>query len=75
VRVAVRDRGVGIPLREQRRIFEKFYRGEQLSKTVKGVGLGLSLVQRTVEAHRGRVQVDSREGEGSTFSIYLEAAS
>jgi two-component system phosphate regulon sensor histidine kinase PhoR len=76
VRVHVRDRGVGIPAREQRHIFEKFYRGDgELGKQVKGVGLGLSLVQHIVTAHRGDVRVSSREGEGSTFSIYLVCTS
>jgi signal transduction histidine kinase len=71
----VRDRGIGIASREQHQIFEKFYRGGALAKDVKGVGLGLSLVQQIVEAHRGKVLVESNEGEGSTFSIFLRAAS
>ena len=75
VRVRVRDHGVGIPLHEQRQIFEKFYRGGQLAKHVKGAGLGLSLVQHIVAAHQGEVRVDSQEGEGSTFSIHLRGVS
>ena len=75
IRVRVRDRGVGIPAGELRQIFEKFYRGERLANRVKGVGLGLNLVQHIVAAHRGEVQVESREGEGSTFSILLRGAS
>ena len=75
VRVHVRDRGVGIPEREQSQIFEKFYRGDgELSKQVKGAGLGLSLVSHIVTSHQGKVHVESREGEGSTFSIYLSGA-
>lgn len=73
--VRIRDRGVGIAAREQHQIFEKFYRGGQLAKHVKGVGLGLNLVQHIVAAHHGEVRVESREGEGSTFSIYLGSAS
>jgi signal transduction histidine kinase len=57
VSVRVRDRGVGIPEREQHQIFEKFYRGGALAKHVKGAGLGLSLVQHIVTAHHGEVQV------------------
>ena len=75
VRIRVRDRGVGIAARQQPQVFEKFYRVDgELSKTVKGVGLGLSLVRHIVEAHHGTVSVESREGEGSTFSIELVSA-
>ena len=71
----VRDRGVGISVREQSQIFEKFYRGGgELSKRVKGAGLGLSLVRHIVDSHHGAVHVESREGEGSTFSIHLLGA-
>ena len=76
VLIRVRDRGVGIPPNEQERVFEKFYRGQgSLTQQVKGVGLGLSLVKHIVDAHRGHVGVESREGEGSTFSIHLAGAS
>jgi signal transduction histidine kinase len=75
ITVRVRDRGVGIPRREQRRIFEKFYRGGTLAEQVKGAGLGLSLVQHIVAAHHGEVRVESREGEGTIFSIELRAMS
>jgi signal transduction histidine kinase len=75
VQVQVRDRGVGIPIGEQSQIFEKFYRGRgELSKQVKGAGLGLSLVQRIMASHHGEVRVESREGEGSTFFIHLSGA-
>ena len=75
VRIRVRDRGVGIPRAEQRQIFEKFYRGEgEMSKNVKGAGLGLSLVRHIVESHGGTISVESREGEGATFSIRLARA-
>jgi signal transduction histidine kinase len=75
VRVCVRDRGVGIPAGELRQIFERFYRGGKSATRVKGVGLGLNLVQHIVSAHRGEVRVESREGEGSTFSILLRGVS
>jgi signal transduction histidine kinase len=75
VRIRVRDRGVGIPARLQGHIFEKFYRvsGEP-TKTVKGVGLGLSLVRHIVESHNGTISVESSEGAGSTFAIELMGA-
>jgi signal transduction histidine kinase len=75
VRIRVRDEGVGIAARHQPHIFEKFYRVDgDLAQTVKGVGLGLSLVQHIVHAHHGTVSVESREGAGSTFSIELMGA-
>jgi signal transduction histidine kinase len=74
VRLAVADRGIGIPPDERDRIFEKFARVETgLVHTVKGAGLGLSLVQMLVRAHHGRVEVASMPGEGSTFTIVLPA--
>ncbi len=70
--ISVQDQGVGIPEREQDKIFDMFYRVERgLVHSVKGSGLGLSLVKHIVEAHGGRIQVTSRPGEGSRFSIVL----
>ncbi len=70
--ISVEDQGVGIPPGEQDKIFEEFYRVERgLVHTVKGSGLGLSLVKHIVEAHGGRVRVESRPGEGSRFLIHL----
>jgi signal transduction histidine kinase len=70
--VAVRDRGIGIPPAEQKKIFEKFYRvGSGLVHDVKGSGLGLAIVQHVVNAHGGRVEVESAPGRGSTFTITL----
>ena len=72
VLVAVRDRGIGIPKSEQKRIFEKFYRVEtSVVHTTKGSGLGLALVQHITEAHGGHVEVTSAPGEGSTFTLSL----
>jgi signal transduction histidine kinase len=75
VRVAIRDRGIGIAPSDQKKIFEKFYRvGSGLVHDVKGSGLGLSIVQHVVRAHGGRVEVASVPGEGSTFTIVLPLA-
>jgi two-component system phosphate regulon sensor histidine kinase PhoR len=70
--IQVSDRGIGIAEDEQSRIFEKFYRAPiPENREISGTGLGLSLVAHVAEAHGGRVQVKSRPGEGSTFSILL----
>jgi two-component system, OmpR family, phosphate regulon sensor histidine kinase PhoR len=66
VRFAVRDTGVGIPAEEVSRIFERFYRVDK-SRTGRGTGLGLSIVKHIVEAHKGKIWAESREGQGSTF--------
>lgn len=70
--ISVKDRGFGIPKDEQQKIFDRFHRvSTGLLHDVKGSGLGLAIVRHIVEAHRGRVTVESRPGEGSTFSIHL----
>jgi signal transduction histidine kinase len=72
IRLQVADHGMGIPIREQSRIFEKFYRvGDPLVHNTKGSGLGLSLVRHIVQAHGGEVSVESTPGKGSTFTIAL----
>ncbi len=73
--VNIRDTGVGIPIEEQGRIFEAFYRVENpLSLEAGGVGMGLAIVKRLVEAHGGRIWVESRPNAGSTFSFVIPAA-
>ena len=70
--VAVQDFGVGIESEEIGRVFERFYRGgDELTRTVKGSGLGLTLVKQIVEVHHGSVHVESEPGRGSAFSIRL----
>jgi len=72
VKLEVVDHGIGIPVQEQQKIFEKFYRvGDPLVHNTKGSGLGLSLVRHIVNAHGGDVQVDSAPGQGSRFIIAL----
>jgi signal transduction histidine kinase len=71
----VRDWGSGIPASEINHIFEKFYRGRQATQaSIKGTGIGLAMVRHIVEAHGGRISVESQPGEGSTFSIHLPVA-
>jgi signal transduction histidine kinase len=72
VNLEVRDRGIGIPANEHEKIFEKFYRcGDPLVHTVKGSGLGLSLVRHIARAHGGDVLVESAPDKGSKFTIAL----
>jgi signal transduction histidine kinase len=72
VNLEVVDHGIGIPLKEQLKIFEKFYRvGDPLVHNTKGSGLGLSLVRHIVQAHGGVVAVESAPGRGSKFIITL----
>jgi signal transduction histidine kinase len=72
VNLEVVDHGIGIPHKEQLKIFEKFYRvGDPLVHNTKGSGLGLSLVRHIVQAHGGVVAVESAPGRGSKFIITL----
>jgi two-component system phosphate regulon sensor histidine kinase PhoR len=74
VRLAVSDRGPGIPRRERHRIFERFYRlDDRLSRRQEGSGLGLAIVRHVAQAHGGRVTVRDREGGGAEFAILLPA--
>jgi signal transduction histidine kinase len=69
--VWVRDEGPGIPAEEQARIFQRFHRA---STGTQGMGLGLYLCQRLVEAHGGRLWVESVPGQGTTFRFTLPIA-
>jgi two-component system sensor histidine kinase SenX3 len=72
VRLSVQDHGIGIPARDLDRIFERFYRVDHgRSRDTGGTGLGLSIVRHVANNHQGWVDVESREGEGSTFSLVL----
>lgn len=72
VEVSVEDQGAGISESDQKKVFDRFYRCENATHTVKGTGLGLHLVKVTIEKHHhGQVFVHSKEGEGSTFGFRL----
>jgi two-component system phosphate regulon sensor histidine kinase PhoR len=74
--IRVRDRGTGIPAAEQKEIFKKFVRGSASKAfSAKGAGIGLAMIKHIVDAHKGTVHVESRPGEGSTFTILLPAES
>jgi signal transduction histidine kinase len=74
VRIAVEDHGPGVDPEELPHIFDPFYRGEGVRNSqIPGVGLGLSLVKRIVEAHHGTVEAVNAGGSGAIFSIYLPA--
>lgn len=72
VRIAVSDTGIGIPAAELDRLFGRFFRASTATRhAVAGVGLGLTITRAIAEAHDGSVEVTSREGEGSTFTLVL----
>jgi two-component system, OmpR family, phosphate regulon sensor histidine kinase PhoR len=73
--VTVADTGIGIPVAEKERIFERFYRVDAArSREVGGTGLGLSIAKHIVEAHGGRIWVDSSVGQGSQFHFSIPLA-
>lgn len=68
--ISVRDTGIGIPKNEQDRVFERFYRiDKSRSKELGGTGLGLSIVKHAAKFHDAAINLSSKEGEGSTFTI------
>ncbi len=75
VLITVGDNGPGIAARDQKKIFEKFYRAKDpLDRTIEGSGLGLPMVKHIVNAHRGKVSVASQLGAGTTFTVALPVA-
>jgi len=72
VEIVVEDNGPGIPGSDQKRIFDKFYRGKDpLDRTIEGSGLGLSMVKHILKAHGGKVSVRSELGKGAAFTVLL----
>jgi signal transduction histidine kinase len=72
--VRVIDRGIGIPAADRPHIFERFHRARNVGRVV-GTGIGLAGAARIVEQHGGRIEVESQEGQGSTFSVWLPLGS
>ncbi|MFZ3080396.1 MAG: ATP-binding protein [Bellilinea sp.] len=71
VRIEVSDTGPGIPEKYQAKIFDRFFRIQGSQQTTRGTGLGLFICKQIIQAHNGKIDLVSRVGEGSTFSIYL----
>jgi signal transduction histidine kinase len=69
---AVKDNGMGLTRRQMRKIFDKFYQVDQtLARKAEGCGLGLSIVKFIVDAHKGKIDVESKPGKGSTFTVSI----
>ena len=70
--VEVKDNGPGIPEKDMGKIFNKFYRGENVKNTTKGTGIGLYVARTLIEAMGGIIEVESKNGNGSCFSVALK---
>ncbi len=75
IAIHVTNDGPGIPVAEQESIFEKFYRGREASERIPGTGMGLTITREIIQAHGGRVWVESAPGAGVRFSLTLPTAS
>lgn len=76
VGVAIRDTGMGVPEEEIPHLFERFYRSRRVGQsTIPGAGVGLAVAKKIVTMHGGDIVVKSRDGEGSTFTVWLPATS
>ncbi|WP_236724516.1 sensor histidine kinase, partial [Mycobacterium avium] len=75
IEIAVTDRGIGIALEDQERVFERFFRGDKArSRATGGSGLGLAIVKHVAANHNGTIGVWSKPGTGSTFTLSIPAA-
>jgi len=75
IAIEVEDNGVGVREKDRKRIFERFYRADDLlSRKTEGTGLGLAIAKRLVEAHGGRIDVEARPGSGSVFRVQLPSS-
>jgi two-component system phosphate regulon sensor histidine kinase PhoR len=73
--LAVSDNGIGIPVAEQRRLFDRFFRASTAQdRAIEGTGLGLTIVHAIVRAHGGTIEVTSDEGKGTTFRVRVPVA-
>ncbi|MEO8594409.1 MAG: CHASE2 domain-containing protein [Candidatus Solibacter sp.] len=74
IQIAVQDQGIGMDQKEVKQIFQKFYRTKRAEESGEvGTGIGLSIVQQIVEQHGGRIEVTSRPGAGSCFTVVMAA--
>jgi signal transduction histidine kinase len=71
VAIRVSDTGLGIPKEALPKVFERFYRVKRPGKEIKGTGLGLAIVNKIVNAHGGRIDVESEPNKGTTFTVLL----
>jgi signal transduction histidine kinase len=71
VEIAITDKGIGVALEEQAKIFDRFYRVDSSRSLTTGSGLGLSITKAIVEAHGGKIELESSPGEGSCFTVIL----
>ena len=72
LQISIGDEGMGMDRETQQHIFDKFYRGQKGNlHTVKGLGLGLYYAQKSIEAHGGMIEVESKKGKGSVFKLRL----
>ena len=72
-RLRVADNGPGIPAHVLPHVFERFYRGsKQKTEDTPGTGLGLAICKEIVDRHRGHIEVQSQEGKGAVFTIWLQ---
>jgi two-component system phosphate regulon sensor histidine kinase PhoR len=71
--IEIADKGIGIVKEEQKLIFDKFYRAStgNLAHVARGTGLGLTIVKNIIDAHRGKIELESSPGEGSRFRVML----
>ncbi|MBU3687778.1 MAG: sensor histidine kinase, partial [Mycobacterium sp.] len=74
IEIAVTDRGIGIALADQQRVFERFFRVDKArSRATGGTGLGLAIVKHVAANHNGSIRLWSRPGTGSTFTLSIPA--
>jgi signal transduction histidine kinase len=70
VRLRVRDKGIGIPMEDQKQLFEPFHRGKNV-RTIPGTGLGLIVMKKCVDLHQGTIHISSEVGLGTTCTVRL----
>jgi two-component system sensor histidine kinase VicK len=69
--LTVSDQGLGIPVADQPHIFSRFHRGANVVGRIEGTGIGLARAYHVVRQHGGEIELDSREGQGTTFRVWL----